>query len=748
MSLVAHSSFRLSNSDEEILVVTDNIDDLFTMPSESKPPKKQKKPQQAKQLQIPSYAAQAAYDPRPAQSLIVTEELLRLVIDPITLEIMMDPVLAADNYTYDRDSITKWLSMKGAIPNPQGYVRLPKVPSPCTGKDLTNHALTANAVVKNLVELVVSSMQTQDKDGTIPLPEYHDDLLRDYLQRLDKVKRAQRTAANLKKLYGAHCCPHNHPLTLIRCGALPRDYQRTGRSLDSVQCSCCAHPLIATINWYFHCATCAAPTYDLCANCIANHRSHPGTPASALNSPTSAGTVSTGVFFGGRHSSVVASSSTLVTESASSAAATSTARTISAAETEAEADARFYNYPVKPMSQAQQQQQFLRRCFSLRVPPTATPDSVLTPPARSLIPSSSATTSTADVVETIAEAAKTELVSAPTVSLASNSRSQATISDALVAAIAAAVDSAVAAMPPTTSSRSSSEDNTPVKGPLRRSLTSVKSTNKLTRHGRSGRIFLPSTSSQHMTTTASSLNRQDDAFFYPIVAASASTGSAAASSTAENIEWPTDTLALMERETRQRRMQHQHSKRHQQVQRQQQMQRSHTSANVTSVITFPADRPAVFVPATNTDSFDVIMDSVASPPMVTGPVQMSSDVDVPSPSASIITAPLATSSFDHHLSGGDNLSSRQVSRRRSSHRMMRLTYVVSGIFSSFSPRNNTVSSTSSENTSAPGAIPSSTSTSTSAAGHHRIHRQSSQRSGHGNMRRFFSMNTVATSDSD
>lgn len=275
MSIVAHSSFRLSNSnsnnngeEEVVLVVSDNMDDLFAM-------------ENAQQKTSSSGLVDQAVRAPPATSaapLIVTEELLRLVIDPISLDIMMDPVLAGDHYTYDRQSITKWLAMKGATPNPHGYVRLPKVPSPCTGQDLVHHNLTPNVVVKNLIELVVSSLQQQLKDGGSgggsgpgALPAYHDEMLRDYLHRQDQVKRAQRKAENLKKLYGAHCCPQNHPMTLIRCGALPRDYEMTtttmARGVDSVTCSCCDHGHIAEINWYFHCNTCQ---YDMCANCIAN----------------------------------------------------------------------------------------------------------------------------------------------------------------------------------------------------------------------------------------------------------------------------------------------------------------------------------------------------------------------------------------------------------------------------------------------------------------------------------------------
>ncbi|KAL1221054.1 U-box domain-containing protein 19 [Cardamine amara subsp. amara] len=58
---------------------------------------------------------------------------------PISLEIMMDPVILETGHTYDRSSITKWFS--------SGNIKCPK-----TGKNLDNTALVDNVSVKQVIQ--------------------------------------------------------------------------------------------------------------------------------------------------------------------------------------------------------------------------------------------------------------------------------------------------------------------------------------------------------------------------------------------------------------------------------------------------------------------------------------------------------------------------------------------------------------------------------------------------------------------
>ena len=60
---------------------------------------------------------------------------------PITQEVMTDPVVAADGYTYDRSAITKWLATHAT--SPMTNAKLPH-------KELTpNHALRSSIMEYN-----------------------------------------------------------------------------------------------------------------------------------------------------------------------------------------------------------------------------------------------------------------------------------------------------------------------------------------------------------------------------------------------------------------------------------------------------------------------------------------------------------------------------------------------------------------------------------------------------------------------
>ena len=62
---------------------------------------------------------------------------------PITHEIMTDPVVACDGYTYEREAITKWLRHHDT--------------SPETGLQLKNRTLVPNILARRLCESLISS---------------------------------------------------------------------------------------------------------------------------------------------------------------------------------------------------------------------------------------------------------------------------------------------------------------------------------------------------------------------------------------------------------------------------------------------------------------------------------------------------------------------------------------------------------------------------------------------------------------
>eukprot|EP00005_Dracoamoeba_jomungandri_P002437 CAMPEP_0174253550 /NCGR_PEP_ID=MMETSP0439-20130205/2918_1 /TAXON_ID=0 /ORGANISM="Stereomyxa ramosa, Strain Chinc5" /LENGTH=248 /DNA_ID=CAMNT_0015334633 /DNA_START=75 /DNA_END=821 /DNA_ORIENTATION=- len=78
-----------------------------------------------------------------------------LLVCPISLELMTDPVLAEDGHTYDRASIEQWFTTHNT--------------SPLTNLKLTSKVLIPNMLVRNLIEL--RQKETQ-KTPYIPLKQY------------------------------------------------------------------------------------------------------------------------------------------------------------------------------------------------------------------------------------------------------------------------------------------------------------------------------------------------------------------------------------------------------------------------------------------------------------------------------------------------------------------------------------------------------------------------------------------------
>ena len=104
------------------------------------------------------------------------QELLDILVCPITQEVMVDPVLAADHHTYERQAIELWLRNQNR--------------SPLTNQELPHKQLEPNWLVKNILSKMrelysiptakTMSSDLADKieaelDDDLPLPNYGDD---------------------------------------------------------------------------------------------------------------------------------------------------------------------------------------------------------------------------------------------------------------------------------------------------------------------------------------------------------------------------------------------------------------------------------------------------------------------------------------------------------------------------------------------------------------------------------------------
>eukprot|EP01040_Poterioochromonas_malhamensis_P013202 gene13202-14491_t len=72
--------------------------------------------------------------------------------DPISLDLMKDPVIAADGHSYDRQTITNWFAMQRAQGRP--------ITSPRTNLRLKNDSLTPNPALKRELEIFIASIST------------------------------------------------------------------------------------------------------------------------------------------------------------------------------------------------------------------------------------------------------------------------------------------------------------------------------------------------------------------------------------------------------------------------------------------------------------------------------------------------------------------------------------------------------------------------------------------------------------
>lgn len=66
------------------------------------------------------------------------DQVSELLCCPITHEVLVDPVVAADGITYERSAITHWLTAHDT--------------SPMTNMRLANYELLPNSLVRTLIE--------------------------------------------------------------------------------------------------------------------------------------------------------------------------------------------------------------------------------------------------------------------------------------------------------------------------------------------------------------------------------------------------------------------------------------------------------------------------------------------------------------------------------------------------------------------------------------------------------------------
>ncbi len=86
------------------------------------------------------------------RSTALANETSHKFIDPISLDLMKDPVVAVDGHSYDRQTITKWFDAQRAQGRP--------ITSPRTNLPLKDDTLTPNIGLKRKLDLFIASTST------------------------------------------------------------------------------------------------------------------------------------------------------------------------------------------------------------------------------------------------------------------------------------------------------------------------------------------------------------------------------------------------------------------------------------------------------------------------------------------------------------------------------------------------------------------------------------------------------------
>lgn len=190
------------------------------------------------------------------------DDIFKSLNDPISLELMVDPVMTSDNITYDRSCIEEWFDVcrRGRKP----------VSSPVTNEALESDQLRPNVALKFVLSSTIKYLERKDAEGTLEGRgrEMLDRFRESEREKLELAARKREEEQRISQLGLA--CPRNHVLKYFSCHRLPRSYSsRYSNGMVSVDCDLCSTRSIHAPphNFYLHCDTCE---FDVCNDCTAH----------------------------------------------------------------------------------------------------------------------------------------------------------------------------------------------------------------------------------------------------------------------------------------------------------------------------------------------------------------------------------------------------------------------------------------------------------------------------------------------
>jgi hypothetical protein len=182
-----------------------------------------------------------------------SEEILKCLYDPISLELISDPVMTDDNLTYDRETIQEWF----AACRRNGK----ELTSPVTNQRLKTDELRPNLAMKTILEATMKYLSSHDELGLLDgklkeALDHYRNLEREKALELTRKQDYQRRILNLPLQ-----CESHHQMKYQK--DVPNQYR--GRFTNpTVNCNNCSNRFLERDEFYYNCSACE---YDLCCTC-------------------------------------------------------------------------------------------------------------------------------------------------------------------------------------------------------------------------------------------------------------------------------------------------------------------------------------------------------------------------------------------------------------------------------------------------------------------------------------------------
>lgn len=183
------------------------------------------------------------------------DEIANSLLDPISLELMTDPVITSDMMTYDRDTIERWFQACRRERRP--YT------SPVTNQVLPSDILRTNSTLKLVLDSTIKFLEGKETENNLPIKGQ--EVLSQYRAILHEKQEAIRIRRETEKKAQAlrlRCC-RGHTLSVFGPDCLPASYAARFNSC-TVSCDLCEASNIEQGSFYMNCEACR---FDLCGAC-------------------------------------------------------------------------------------------------------------------------------------------------------------------------------------------------------------------------------------------------------------------------------------------------------------------------------------------------------------------------------------------------------------------------------------------------------------------------------------------------